>query len=607
MVPDVAKSGHSFKGAFAYYLHDKRQDAASPHLSTSERVAWTATRNLAVDDPASVERIMIATAKQADELKKAAGIKATGRKSNAHVYAYSLAWHPDEAGSLTDAEMTRAADASLKALGAEGHQAFIVRHTDQKHPHLHIIVNRVHPETGKMLSTSNDHLKLSDWANAYERDRGQIVTPKREEKRQAREAFKEATQRAERSPRPDSQAQPEKRPTAPPRAKSDVAMLKELSDAQKATHKAEWPKLADWHKQKRERIYSDYGAMMKQTAADFAAAKKAVWREYFKSERVELRAFQNRERDLVGIIRNALDATKIQQQLGTAPNRGALAQTFANVLSSQARAAAFAGKTEMQRAAVARQLKTMLDGEMQALREKRGAALAEQRAQYTKDRAALIERQNAERAKIREAWKQVYDGRGKSTDERARSYRDQQQRMQRKTEWQAKRAATIDTRTEQQALRPEYSRPSDRPVAAAQPQKPIRETAATPKAQAAPARAEFEPVKQDFDKARSIGAQVTPKASFVPTYVQKAQPQPTPMGEVRPVPRTLQNVPEKPKPATPAQSAPAQAKRDFSAIAPPPMTKTETVKRDFSAVKAEITKKPAQDLQKEKPTRRPTR
>lgn len=187
MVPDVAKAGHSFNGAFAYYLHDKRQDVAAAHPVTAERVEWTETRNLVTDDPETVRRVMIATAYSVDELKAAAGVKASGRKSTAHVYAYSLAWHPDEAATLDRAEMVRAADQSLKVLGAEGHQALIVCHRDRTHPHVHVIVNRVDPATGKMLPTSNDFRKLSDWANAYERERGQIMTPKREEKRIARE------------------------------------------------------------------------------------------------------------------------------------------------------------------------------------------------------------------------------------------------------------------------------------------------------------------------------------------------------------------------------------------------------------------------------------
>ena len=62
MVPDIAGTGHSFKGALAYYLHDKRASDALPQLSSNERVAWTETRNLATDDMHTAQRVMIATA-----------------------------------------------------------------------------------------------------------------------------------------------------------------------------------------------------------------------------------------------------------------------------------------------------------------------------------------------------------------------------------------------------------------------------------------------------------------------------------------------------------------------------------------------------------------
>ena len=174
MVPDIAKKGHSFDGAFAYYLHDKGSD-------TTERVGWTETRNLMTDAPQVAKRIMIATALQSDELKAQAGIKATGRTSNAHVYAYSLAWHPDEADGLTKDEMLKAVDQSLKELKADHLQAVIVCHTDQKHPHVHVVLNRVDQNDGRMHPFKNDRLQLSKWANDYERERGHIVTPAREE------------------------------------------------------------------------------------------------------------------------------------------------------------------------------------------------------------------------------------------------------------------------------------------------------------------------------------------------------------------------------------------------------------------------------------------
>ena len=172
MIPDIARTGSSFKGALAYYLHDKKRAGERERLS-SDRVAWTETRNLATRDPELAGRVMAATAIDADRLKHAAGVRNTGRKSAQTVYAYTLAWHPEEAKTLTRAEMVRAADETLRVLGAQDRQAILVCHTDRPHPHVHIILNRVSPQDGRMLLNGNDRLKLSQWALGYDQMRGQ--------------------------------------------------------------------------------------------------------------------------------------------------------------------------------------------------------------------------------------------------------------------------------------------------------------------------------------------------------------------------------------------------------------------------------------------------
>ncbi|MEZ6069480.1 MAG: relaxase/mobilization nuclease domain-containing protein [Pirellulales bacterium] len=156
MIPKIHAKGHSFRGVAQYVLHDKDR------ADTDDRVAWFETRNLATDDANVAWRVMAATAMNQDLLKEAAGIKKTGRKSSAHVLHYTLSWHADEAEGLTRDEMLRAVEGSLEALGrsptddregqlASEHQALIVCHNDEPQPHVHVIVNRVHPEHGVML------------------------------------------------------------------------------------------------------------------------------------------------------------------------------------------------------------------------------------------------------------------------------------------------------------------------------------------------------------------------------------------------------------------------------------------------------------------------
>ena len=63
-------------------------------------------------------------------------------------------------------------DGSLEALGLEGHEALIVAHDDARHPHVHVVANRVDPETGKAAKLGNSKLRLSRWAEGYEREQG---------------------------------------------------------------------------------------------------------------------------------------------------------------------------------------------------------------------------------------------------------------------------------------------------------------------------------------------------------------------------------------------------------------------------------------------------
>ena len=178
MIPALTNGGHSFKGAAAYYLQDKRLPG-TVRTDTAERVAWTEVLNMPTADPERAWKMMVHTFKAQAALKEAAGVKATGRKLAKPVFAYSLAWHPDE--QPTKEEMLEAAHESLRALGLTDHQAIIAAHTDEPQAHLHIICNRVDPNTGVAARLSNSMLKLSAWAQAYEQRRGRIFCAERVE------------------------------------------------------------------------------------------------------------------------------------------------------------------------------------------------------------------------------------------------------------------------------------------------------------------------------------------------------------------------------------------------------------------------------------------
>ena len=174
--------GASFKGLGLYLLNPKRGEG-----TVAERVGFTLCQNLATNDPDTAWRLMAETAIRRDQIKMAAGGSKAGRRPAEGefkpVFHYALSWHPDQRPD--EAEMQAAALASIKALKMEGHEALIVQHIDQDHAHVHIVLNRVDPETGKLNTLSNGFRKLDRWAAEYERETGEIVSLNREEKHRA--------------------------------------------------------------------------------------------------------------------------------------------------------------------------------------------------------------------------------------------------------------------------------------------------------------------------------------------------------------------------------------------------------------------------------------
>jgi hypothetical protein len=113
---------------------------------------------------------MAYTAQHAGELKEAAGIKATERKTDAPVYHLSLSWMPGE--QPTQAEMMEAGVSALEKLGYGEHEAVFAAHGDKAHMHLHIVVNRINPETGKTHNPKDDQKILQAWGHEYDKARG---------------------------------------------------------------------------------------------------------------------------------------------------------------------------------------------------------------------------------------------------------------------------------------------------------------------------------------------------------------------------------------------------------------------------------------------------
>jgi relaxase-like protein len=241
MIPRVSRLGTGFVSAGLYYLHDKRpaeedgRPSAEEYMlhdkggaQTSGRLGFVELRNLPVRDPDPSDkktcydaakkalRCMAWVAAHAKDIRQAsvaASAKAAGlayddyvrtrnpyrgRKGEKPLYSLSIAWHPTKNNKPTHEQMIAAADEVLEALGMADRQCVILSHHDRPHPHVHLIINRVSPQTGLYAKTGNDYLRVSAWALEYERRTGLILCTERMFNWERRNGYRQAKSLARR-------------------------------------------------------------------------------------------------------------------------------------------------------------------------------------------------------------------------------------------------------------------------------------------------------------------------------------------------------------------------------------------------------------------------
>lgn len=406
MVPKLHAKGSSFRGIAQYVLHDKDR------AESSDRVAWTAVRNLACEDPDVAWRLMAATALSADRLKAQSGVKNTGRKSKDSVLHLTLSWHPGEGEGLDRDEMLKAAGGAIRALGATDRQALIVCHSDEEQPHIHVVINRVSPEDGRMLTSSKEKLNLSKWAQKYEEERGNVLCDQRVLNNAARDRG-EYVRGEKDTPRHiyehaagnDNRKSPEHRKRLKEHREKDRAIGRRQRET-KNRHAAEWSKLQTDHKARRR-------AVLDRMARDIEAAKLKVragykdrWATLHHEHRAEKQAFERGETTFLGRMKNRAKAIELKAIVKGEQKGRALGEAFGALASAGSR-------LEILRKRQAR-LETTLLAEQ---RKEERAAAAQVRAEARKDlaraggrfqseRAALVLRQSMEEAKYRAEWKQ---------------------------------------------------------------------------------------------------------------------------------------------------------------------------------------------------------
>jgi len=100
----------------------------------------------------------------------------------------SLGWRPGEKPTIE--QMEAAARDALKAMGMENARALFAVHNDEAFAHIHIVASKINPETGRAYDLKGNFLKLSRWAEEYERTQsGGIICAGREEANELRDAI----------------------------------------------------------------------------------------------------------------------------------------------------------------------------------------------------------------------------------------------------------------------------------------------------------------------------------------------------------------------------------------------------------------------------------
>jgi hypothetical protein len=96
------------------------------------------------------------------------------RAGSNRTYHLVVSLHPEDR-SLDGNELRRVVENLVETLGFAGHQYIAARHNDKDHEHVHVAINKIHPETFRMHSPAWDHQKLFTAGRVLELELG--LTP----------------------------------------------------------------------------------------------------------------------------------------------------------------------------------------------------------------------------------------------------------------------------------------------------------------------------------------------------------------------------------------------------------------------------------------------
>lgn len=366
-------------------------------------IAWTETVNLRTADPEKAWRIMAATAENQAALKQAAGTKMTGRKLAKPVYTYSLAWHPEQKPSQL--EMLEAAKETLDVLKMEEHQALIVCHNDTAHPHVHVIVNRVHPETGLAAKTSQDRLKLSRWAEAYERAGGKIYCQERVINNARRDQGEFV--KAESVPRQTFELAEAVNPALNDNreAAEQIRLEQKQKDAalnqhgrdMADRHRTALGELATLYRETKDEVTASLRTEIAATKQALKEAQRPEWRALYREQWKKTRQFERADQTLAGRIGHALQA-------GRREGESRIGGFFRAMVSAERRLAPLQAAQERARTEMGKNARQATKAVVDALRAEYRPIYQATYGEYQEARSQLVGRQQGERDQLKAMW-----------------------------------------------------------------------------------------------------------------------------------------------------------------------------------------------------------
>ena len=168
-------TGRGIRGLVRYVLADKASAGSDEYPTTSERVLWADTLGLPGIDPEVMVRIMQGVTADQKLIKQRAGTSNRGRKLRDPYVHLSMNYGP---GPRPSREQVMADSRSMvAAIGMGERYYFIVVGHDDPHNSYHVIGCRIDPETGKAAKLAHSGLKLSTWAEQWEREHGGHPSP----------------------------------------------------------------------------------------------------------------------------------------------------------------------------------------------------------------------------------------------------------------------------------------------------------------------------------------------------------------------------------------------------------------------------------------------